>query len=153
MALDREPIASALFARLQIATGVITAGRKLISWDALSTEAQPALYLIQSNQTPEQTRGLPTRWKLNFTAYLYCRNESKDEAPSIQLNRMIRAIEAALELQPNEVALPDPSNMGIHTTLGGLCSHVWISGTIETDEGALGDQAVAIIPIEALSTI
>ena len=35
-------------------------------------------------------------------------------------------------------------------TLGGLVSDCWISGKIETDEGALGGQAVAIIPIEMI---
>ena len=32
-------------------------------------------------------------------------------------------------------------------TLGGLVAHAWIDGVIETDEGVLGDQAVAIIPV------
>jgi hypothetical protein len=30
--------------------------------------------------------------------------------------------------------------------------HCWISGAIETDEGVLGGQAVAIVPIEILVT-
>jgi hypothetical protein len=37
-------------------------------------------------------------------------------------------------------------------TLGGLVKHCWISGAIETDEGALGGQAVAIVPVEILVT-
>ena len=35
-------------------------------------------------------------------------------------------------------------------TLGGLAAHAWTAGKIETDEGVLGGQAVAIVPVEIL---
>jgi hypothetical protein len=34
--------------------------------------------------------------------------------------------------------------------LGGLVQHCWIAGRITTDEGVLGGQSVAIVPVEIL---
>lgn len=150
MAVDREAIAVALFDRLKAATRLTNAERRFRSWDDVPRESQPWLGVVQRSQSPEQRRGLPPKWRLEFTAYLYCRTEDRAATPSTQLNLLLQAIEAGLELQPGEDAGFDPQNV-FGTTLGGLCSHAWISGTIETDEGALDNQAVAIIPIEVLT--
>ena len=61
-------------------------------------------------------------------------------APSQVMNPLIDAIEAALA--------PDPTSLV--QSLGGLVDHAWIAGKIESDEGLLGDQAVAIVPIDIL---
>jgi hypothetical protein len=65
-------------------------------------------------------------------------------APASVLNPLIDALEAALA--------PLPMN-GVWQNLGFPASvmHTYINGTIETDEGALGDQAVAIVPVEILA--
>jgi hypothetical protein len=50
-----------------------------------------------------------------------------------------------------EAALAPSPVTGIQTLgLPGMVRHVTISGKVETDEGVLGDQAVAIVPIEIL---
>jgi hypothetical protein len=60
--------------------------------------------------------------------------------PAIALNQLVDAIELALS--------PGPAFE--EQTLGGLVSHCRIVGEIETDEGVLGDQAVAIIPSKSM---
>ena len=72
--------------------------------------------------------------------YVYGQAPDELTAPATVLNPLLDAIEAAL-------APPASSNV---QTLGGLVCHAWIAGKIETDEGALGGQAVAIVPIEIL---
>jgi len=61
--------------------------------------------------------------------------------PSVQINQILDELEAALAPPPG------PS---FKQTLGGLVEHCWINGEIQTDEGTLGNQAVAIIPIRML---
>ena len=150
MAVDREAIAVALFERLKNATGIVNASRRVKSWDQMAAESMPFLAVQQASQEVEQRRGLPPKVRLLFTAYLYTNEPDENTPPSVQINRLIRAIEQSLELQPGESAGPDPAN-SFNTTLGGLCSHAWIAGTIQTDEGALGDNGVALIPIEVLA--
>jgi len=59
------------------------------------------------------------------------------------LNNEVDAIVAALDREP-------ASGM---QTLGGLVHDCRIAGDIETDEGRLGQQAVAIIPIEIIANV
>ena len=57
------------------------------------------------------------------------------------LNPLLDAVVAALA--------PGGADLAVNAqTLGGLVSHCWLAGKIETDEGALGGQAVAILPVE-----
>ena len=65
---------------------------------------------------------------------------ARDARLVMVLNPLLDAVEAALA--------PDP--VGHVQTLGGLVSHCWIAGRIQTDEGVPGGQAVAIVPVEIL---
>jgi hypothetical protein len=152
MALDREAIYAALFARLEALPGFVTVSRRWKHWDDVDRTQQPALFLTQGNETPTQERGMPPAWRLLPTIYIYARHDADPQAiPGQTMNALIRAVEGALERQPNEVEpFGGPEEWG--TTLGGLCSHCRISGTVETDEGLMGDQAVTIIPLEVLTT-
>lgn len=163
MAIDREAIFDALFTRLATVEGIRTATRRFRPLDQVEPGEMPLLILTKGGETPKQRRGMPTMWALEATAYVYCRNDADPAAgPSVQLNRLLQSIEAALERTPEELAalqvdprIPDAAYQDIventqGTTLGGLCSHAWIAGTIETDEGTLGDQAAAAIPLEML---
>jgi hypothetical protein len=142
MAISREAIYSALWAKVAGLAGIVTASRRLRHWDDVSPEEQPALFQTQKEQAPEQKYGLPPKWRLYADLYVYV-NSGQDPlaVPAIALNEMIDAIEAAIAADPVS---------GVQT-LGGLASHCWINGKIETDEGVLGAQAVAIIPIEILA--
>ncbi len=141
MAISREAIYSALWSQVSGLAGIVTASRRLKHWDDVPPEQQPALFQTQKDQDPEQKYGLPTKWKLYADLYLYV-NSGQDPlaVPAIALNNLVDTIEAALA----------PSPMSGVQTLGGLVSHCWINGKIETDEGVLGAQAVAIIPVEIL---
>lgn len=162
MALDREAPAAALFTKLAAIPGLRTASRKFQPLSQLQPSDLPALFLTSGPQSPKQRRGLPTVWTLGFTVFIYCENDAP-EGPATELNRLIQEVEACLERSPEELKaleqdrrIPDALYQDIventqGTTLGGLCSHCWIAGTIETDEGILMNQAAAAIPIEALT--
>jgi hypothetical protein len=140
----REPIYAALFALIQTAAtaaGAKTCSRKLRHWADVPPGQQPAIFQIQRNETSEQRKRIPAKWTLNVDVYVYV-NTSDDPkaAPSTLLNPILDALE--------EVMPPDEEAAGGPQTLGGLVSHCWIAGTIETSEGVLGDQEVAIIPVE-----
>jgi hypothetical protein len=75
--------------------------------------------------------------------------EDSDAGPSGTLQTILDGIEAKLEAQPGErnpTGARFPNN-GFATTLGGIVSAVRIK-SIETDEGALGPQAVAVVGVE-----
>jgi hypothetical protein len=86
------------------------------------------------------TRGVPTKWTFKVDLYLYVNvGNSNTVYPAQVMNPLVDNIVTALA----------PGSNGFQT-LGGLVSHCWIAGTIETDEGFLGPQAVSIIPVEIL---
>jgi hypothetical protein len=139
--MTREPIYEALFALLANLGGFVTASRRLRHWSDVGAIEQPALFLAQKSETAERPRGLPTKWTCDVDVYLYCRAPDETTAPTTVLNPLLDAIEAALlPLAGDDVATNAQ-------TLGGLAYHAWINGEIETDEGTLGGQSVAIVPI------
>ena len=141
--IHREPIYSALFALLQ-GLDLKTVSRRLKHWADVSPVEQPAIFQIQKREIPIQKRLIPTIWKLDLDLYLYVNSGDDPQAsPEIILNPILDEIEALF---------PPSDEDGPAQTLGGLVSHCWISGPIETSEGVLGEQEVAIIPLEILTT-
>src|SRR5271166_3813684 len=61
-------------------------------------------------------------------------------APAIILNPLLDALEQALA--PSMAT--GIQNLGLPE----MVQHAYIAGKIETDEGVLGDQAIAIVPVE-----
>lgn len=143
--MTREPIYAALFALVSGAAPFATASRRLRPWSVVEPAEQPALFQVQKRETAKAAEGSPTSWCAEVDLYIYCQAPDDETAPATVLNPLVDAIEAALA--PAGRDLP-----GGTQTLGGLARHCWISGAIETDEGALGGQAVAIVPIEILVT-
>ena len=144
--MTREPIYSALFSIVQgiaVLTGVKTISRRLVHWSDVDKSIQPAIYQVQRYEDPVQLRGVPTKWKMYVDLYVYV-NSSQDShaSPSILLNPILDAIEALF-----------PADADRTQTLGGLVSHCWIHSKIETSEGSLGDQEVAIVPIEIVGPV
>lgn len=140
--MNREAIYQALFAKLAAVPGLKTTSRKLRHWSDVQASEQPALFQAQKNEVGIRQQGLDTKWTLNLDIYVYV-NTSGEACPASQLNQIMDDIEAAL--------LPD-NQIKNTNTLGGLVHHCRIEGSIETDEGTLGDQAVAIVPIVILAT-
>lgn len=142
--MTREPIYAALFAKLQAAASFKTASRRLRHWSDVPAGQQPALFMAQRAESvvaQQPVPGLPKKVTLEVDVYVYVR-AAANAAPGPLINPLLDAIDAALRGDP----------ITGKQTLGGLCEHAWIEGTIETDEGTLGEQAVAIVPIRILAT-
>ncbi|HZL59438.1 MAG TPA: hypothetical protein VFC38_07030 [Stellaceae bacterium] len=138
--MNREPIYAALFDLLSNAAPFVTASRRLRHWSDVGPAEQPALFVVQKSETAERRNGLPPKWRALVDVYVYAHAPDEAAAPSIVLNPLLDAVEAALA----------PKDSGAVQTLGGLVSHATIVGRIETDEGVLGGQSVAIVPVEIL---
>jgi hypothetical protein len=158
MALDREQLFVALFARLQTALAgtVKSFSRRWTSWDDQNPANQPALLLLKG---PEHARrdhmGTPIVWTLGAEIWVWAQDDGSAEAiPSTLLNQILTAIEAALEISPAEltaasaqyIARRDPPPAG--TTLGGLCIRCEIMGEVKVFEGTQGHVGVIKIPVE-----
>jgi len=137
--MTREPIYAALFALLSGAAPFVTASRRLRHWSDVGPAEQPALFVVQKSETAERKAGLPAKWRALVDVFVYVHAPDDTTAPATVLNPLLDAIELALALAGGAVQ-----------TLGGLAAHAWIAGKIETDEGVLGGQAVAIVPVEIL---
>jgi hypothetical protein len=140
--MTREPIYAALFALVAGAASFVTVSRRLRHWSDVGAAEQPALFQIQKSESAEERRPLPVKWRAAVDLYVYAQAPDELTAPATILNPLLDALEAALA--------PDPFT---HVqSLGGLVQHCWIAGRIQTDEGVLGGQAVAIVPIEILAS-
>ena len=144
----REGIASALFTLLQGIPGIMTCSRRVRTWDKVEPQEQPALFLGAGKQIPTQSPdGLKTIWRYQFEGGLYVHNSDPTVAPATQVNELLDAIEAAL--LPVQCGAPGmPNSVQVLGDKTGRIRHAWIAGEIETDEGVLGDQAVAVFTVE-----
>ena len=140
--MTREPIMAALALKLASISGVVTFSRILRHYNELRPADQPAVFLAPRTQMAFRKRGFPAVWTIDVSVYVYVKRTGNDIVPDTILNPLLDAIEAALA----------PAVSAEVQTLGGLVDHCWIEGAIETDEGVLGDQAIAIVPIRILVT-
>ena len=81
-------------------------------------------------------------WTLAVELHVYAHASDPYVAPATVLNPLIDGVEAALAPLP----ATGVQNLG----LPAMVQHAYIAGKIETAEGVLRDQAVAIIPVEIL---
>src|SRR5258708_5287229 len=141
--INREPIYAALFGLLESAADFTIAGRRLRHWSDVSPAEQPALFMAQKTETANiKTLGAPTVWTLSLDLYLYAHSSDPYLAPATVLNPLLDAVDAALAPQ----AATGVQDLGQPR----MVQHAYIAGKIETDEGVLGDQAVAIVPVAIL---
>jgi hypothetical protein len=135
---DRESIYAALFARVSAAAGFVTVSRRLQVWGDVPMGLHPALFQIQKKEIPLNTPGMNQVWTLTVDIVIYAHTQGdKSIPPSSIINGLVDAVIASISPEP----------VSNKQTLGGLCEHVWVDGSIVTDEGILGDQAVVVIPI------
>lgn len=136
--INREAIYSALFAKLQGVAGFVTVSRRLRMWADVSPAEQPALFQAQRRESIATTPGLNKVITMEVDVYLYAHTGGdRTKSPSETINPLLDAVLAALA--------PDPITN--KQRLGGLVEHCWVEGSVETDEGLLGDQGVAILPV------
>lgn len=137
--ITREPIYQAMFALLSTLGPFKTKQRFWTPWSELGPEQQPALMMVQKHEDAIRNgRGIPIKWSLKVDVVLYANTGGVKDSniPASVLNPLVDAIEAAL----GDEFFPQ--------TLGGLCETCWINGTVEHDEGVLGNQGWSVIPIE-----
>jgi hypothetical protein len=141
--IQREPIYAALFAVAGGAGNFVTVERRWRHWSEVTPAEQPALFMRQKGETAMvKTPGAPPVWTLAVELCLYVHASDPYATPAALLNPLVDAVEAALR---------PPVATGLQTL--GLPQHVqhaWIAGRIATDDGALRDQAVAIVPVQIL---
>jgi hypothetical protein len=148
--IDREAIYRALYSLVQKTTlngapAFVTVSRKPLTPDQLTPDMQPAIAMEEGDDEAVKVPfGAPRKWMLHVDLGLYYYFESQpnmpgefDPAPSIELNRLLGAVEAALA--PNPVS-------GLQT-LGGLVQHCWIEGKVLKSPAYLQAQGAAIVPV------
>jgi hypothetical protein len=142
--IAREPIYRALW---ELATGsasFATAQRRLRHWADVSPAEQPALFMSEKGSVAKvKALGAPVVWTLYADIYVYAHSSDPYRAPAEILNPLLDAVEAALAPAP----ATGIQNLGMPAQV----QHAYIAGKIETDEGTLGDQAIAIVPVEILA--
>ena len=141
--INREPIYAALFGLIETTAGFTVVDRRLRHWSDVAPAEQPALFMAQKTELASiKTLGAPTVWTLSVDLYVYVHSSDPYLAPATVLNPLLDAVEAALA--PS--ATTGLQDLGLPASV----QHAYINGKIETDEGVLGDQAVAIVPVEIL---
>ncbi|HTQ33571.1 MAG TPA: hypothetical protein VMI30_05340 [Stellaceae bacterium] len=141
--INREAIYAALFGLFETAADFATVDRRLRHWSDGAPAEQPALFVAQKSELASvNTLGAPTVWTLAVDLYVYAHSSDPYLAPATVLNPLIDAVEAAL--------MPSVATGVQDLGLPAMVQHAYIHGKIETDEGVLGDQAVAMVPVEIL---
>jgi hypothetical protein len=106
---------------------------------------QPALFMSQTRARAETRQGavnLPVVWVLEAQFFVYVHSSDPYMAPAVLLNPLIDAVELALA--------PDLGTGRLDLGLPEMVWHCRINGMVETAEGVLGNQEMAIIPVEIL---
>jgi len=139
----RELIYSALWELGSSAARFASANRRLRHWADVAPGEQPALFMSEKGgQAAVKKLGAPIVWTLYADFYLYAHSSDPYLAPATILNPLLDALEAALA--------PSPTSGIQNLGLPAMVQHAYITGKIQTDEGVLGDQAIAIVPVEIL---
>ncbi len=142
MNASRESIYSALFALVSESAPFVTKSRRFRLVTTMQSSELPALFQTQSGEDTQQVRGIPPKYTLKVDITIYAFNPDTNGPATPQLNALVDAVEAALS----------PSPVTGVQTLGGLVSHCFISGRTDYFDGVLGNQAIAVMPIEILTT-
>jgi len=149
MIFSREQIYSAIFATLQASLLTPAGPFKTVSrrWQdpsQLAPADRPAFYQVQKDEIASTSvNGLPVNWKLSLDLVLYTTGDTAPiSIPSIELNSLLDAVESAIHsLVP-----------GLPQTLSGKVSHCRLAGKIEVVENVQGGMALAVLPIEILTS-
>jgi hypothetical protein len=149
MITPREQIYSALFTTLQAALQAPAGPFNTVSrrWQdpaQVSPADRPSLYQVQKDEMISTgVNGLPIRAKLGVDLVLYSTGDSEpNSVPSTQLNALLDAVETAIR----------NATPGLAQSLGGRVSHCRIEGKIEIVENVQGSMALAVVPVEILTS-
>lgn len=113
-------------------------------WDEIDAVNQPALILHRGPQTAEQkVRFGITKWHWTANVWIYFRTDNlktRTTYPDQLTDQFIDNFEQFFQT--------DTAN-GLFS-LGGVCYHCWIDGTIIFDSGINDNQAVLLIPLSII---
>jgi hypothetical protein len=139
----REAIYAALWTAGSGAGSFASTNRRLRHWTDVAPAEQPALFMSEKGSLAQvKALGAPIVWTLYADFYIYVHSSDPYAAPATILNPLLDALERALA--------PSPATGVQNLELPLMVQHAYIAGKIETDEGVLGDQAIAIVPVEIL---
>lgn len=139
----RESIYSALWTVGAGAARFTIASRRLRHWSEVMPAEQPALFMSEKGgHAAVRKLGAPIVWTLYAEFYVYAHSSDPYSTPGTIINPLLDALEAALA--------PSPTTGIQNLGLPEMVQHAYIAGKIETDEGVLGDQAIAVVPVEIL---
>lgn len=145
MSVAIEPAYAALFAALPgLTTDVVpgpfvTKSRRLKHWNDVPPDQQPALFQNQQLIPITYAGDSPaSKWTLKADLYIYAFDGTETDGGTL-INELVDQVTAVFET--GEYTLP---------TLDGAVYWARIVGPIETDEGKLGPQGMAIIPVELI---
>jgi hypothetical protein len=139
----REAIYAALWTLGSGVGSFASANRRLRHWADVAPAEQPALFMSEKGGHAQIKKlGAPIVWTLFAEFYIYVHSSDPYAAPATIINPLLDALERALA--PS--AATGIQNLGLPQ----MVQHAYIAGKIETDEGVLGDQAIAIVPVEIL---
>jgi hypothetical protein len=136
--LNFENIWAAAFALFSSIPGLNTTSRRLVTWDKVSPEDQPALFQRELRFTAVQNHlGVTAKWNLFGEIVVYVNAGSDpDIVPSQALNAVILAVNNIFEPPPNA-----RQTLGIPNVTEAV-----ILGDILIDEGVTDGQSIALIP-------
>ena len=139
----RETIYAALWELGASAARFTSTNRRLRHWADVAPAEQPALFMSEKgSQAAIKKLGAPIVWTLFAEFCMYAHSSDPYLPPSAILNPLLDALEAALAPSPTTGI----QNLGLPL----MVQHAYITGKLQTDEGVLGDQAIAIVPVEIL---
>ena len=136
--LDFEAVWAASFALFASVTGLKTSSRRLVTWDKVSPEDQPALFQREQRfQAVKAHVGVNAKWNLFGEIVVYA-NAGSDPSivPSQALNALIKQVKDIFEPTPNA-----RQTLGIPNVYEAV-----ILGDILIDEGLTDGQSIALIP-------
>ena len=137
MTFDAEPILAAAWAVASADASWLTKSRNLLHWADVPASGRPALFQsLKSVSVRPLGRGVTALRELRLTYTIYTAHTGATVAQTTLVN-------AIAVLADTFAPLP-----GFETQrLGGLAYSAAIDGEIETDEGTLGTDAVAFVPV------
>ena len=147
MNAPREQIYAALFSTLQssLAARFATMSRRWRMPEQVSPESRPALFQVQTGERAKtNANGEPIIWICTVDLVIYTQGSGDEQTiPSQELNSLLDSVEAALA---------PPAKGDGKQTLGGQVSHCRLQGSARITENVSGATAMAVVPVEILTT-
>jgi len=149
---SREAVMTALFAKLTATTFSspingsntwVTTSRRLQLWADVAKTSRPYMCMTEHHeQQAYKAENLPAYVTLLIDVFVYIDSEDKSTTPSITLNTILDALDAAIAPGPGEQ----------RQTLGGLISHCRVDGPVLKDPGDIDGDGLIIYPIKITTT-